>query len=393
MSSKKDPIKWNELWLEKIDQQGQKCGTWAIKEDSDYVRCKLCACKFKYSGSGGIKLIEHSRVDKHRENFELSRTNHVIASQPSTSTDSSSISSSSNDQQAATLPPPLPLKLDNPVNAKARSAEAKWLFKVAESDYSLRSCDHTPELFSSMFKPLVHKKCDCRAIFDHFSLSRTKASYCISDRLGPLVMEKLKEQLQWIDSCFTLLFDETSTVQRKKQMDVLVRFWSDQSGHIETRYIDSFFFGRAPGEKIVELLHELMLPTEQDIWCKMFNLSSDSPYINQKVHRLLNQELRKSGHYGLLPFIGCTLHIMHNAFHIGIKVMSVNIEDLVYDLHAWFKISPCKEEDFRNLNEEISIDESLFLKHVSTRWLTLSPALQRIQERWDSTTLNVNATL
>ena len=164
-------------------------------------------------------------------------------------------------------------------------------------------------------------------------------------------------------------------------MDVLVRFWSDQSGHIETRYIDSFFFGRAPGEKIVELLHELMLPTEQDIWYKMFNLSSDSPYINQKVYRLLNQELRKSGHYGLLPFIGCTLHIMHNAFHIGIKVMSVNIEDLVYDLHAWFKISPCKEEDFRNLNEEISIDESLFLKHVSTRWLTLSPALQRIQER------------
>jgi hypothetical protein len=97
MSSKKDPIKWNELWLEKIDQQGQKCSTWAIKEDSDYVRCKLCACKFKYSGSGGIKLIEHSR-----ENFELSRTNHVIASQPSTSTDSSSISNSSNDQQAAT---------------------------------------------------------------------------------------------------------------------------------------------------------------------------------------------------------------------------------------------------------------------------------------------------
>ena len=71
-------------------------------------------------------------------------------------------------------------------------------------------------------------------------------------------------------------------------------------------------------------------------------------------------------------------------YHKGIKEMSANIEDLVYDLHAWFKNSPCKEEDFRSLNEEISIDESLFLKHVSTRWLTLSPALKRILDRWDS---------
>ena len=335
MSSKKGRIKWNDSWLEKIDKQGQKCGTWAVKEDLDFARCKWCNCKFKYSGSGGCKLIEHSSFDKHQENFNLSQSNLVLAS-------NSSPSPSTSNQQATASPS---LMLDNPKTAKARSAEAKFLFKVAESDYSLRSCDHTPELFSSMFRPPLHKTSDCAAVFDHFSLSRTKASYCISDGLGPLVMEKLKEQLESIDSCFTLLFDETTTVQHKKQMDVLIRFWSDQSGSIETRYIDSFFFGRAPGEKIVELLHQLMPTNEKDIWSKMFNISSDGPHINRKVHRLLDQELRKSGHNGLLPFIGCTLHTMHNGYHKGIKEMSSNIEDLVYDLHAWFKNSPCKEED------------------------------------------------
>ena len=134
----------------------------------------------------------------------------------------------------------------------------------------------------------------------------------------------------------------------------------------------------------MELLHELMPTNEKDLWSKLFNISSDGPHINRKVHRLLDQELRKSGHNGLLPFIGCTLHTMHNGYHKGIKEMSANIEDLVYDLHAWFKNSPCKEEDFRSLNDEISIDESLFLKHVSTRWLTLSPAFKRILDRWDS---------
>ena len=57
MSSKKGRIKWNDSWLEKIDKQGQKCGTWAVKEDLDFARCNLCACRFKYSGSGGSQTI------------------------------------------------------------------------------------------------------------------------------------------------------------------------------------------------------------------------------------------------------------------------------------------------------------------------------------------------
>ena len=34
-----------------------------------------------------------------------------------------------------------------PDNLKASATEAKWLFKVAENDFSTRSFDHTPHLF------------------------------------------------------------------------------------------------------------------------------------------------------------------------------------------------------------------------------------------------------
>ena len=129
MSSKKGRIKWNDSWLEKIDKQGQKCGTWAVKEDLDFARCNLCACRFKYSGSGGSKLIEHSSFDKHQENYNLSQSNLVLASNSSPSP------SMQSNQQAIASPS---LTLDFPKTAKARSAEAKFLFKVAESDYSLR---------------------------------------------------------------------------------------------------------------------------------------------------------------------------------------------------------------------------------------------------------------
>ena len=127
MSSKKGRIKWNDSWLEKIDKQGQKCGTWAVKEDLDFAWCNLCACRFKYSGSGGSKLIEHSSFDKHQENYNLSQSNLVLASN---SSPSPSPSMPSNQQAIAS-----PLLTLSSKTAKARSAEAKFLFKVAESFY------------------------------------------------------------------------------------------------------------------------------------------------------------------------------------------------------------------------------------------------------------------
>ena len=61
-------------------------------------------------------------------------------------------------------------------------------------------------------------------------------------------------------------------------------------------------------------------------------------------------------------------------------------EQLCFNLHAWFKQSPCKEEDYHALNDNICIeDSSLFLRHVNTHWLTLLPALVRVSERWEDT--------
>ena len=73
--------------------------------------------------------------------------------------------------------------------------------------------------------------------------------------------------------------------------------------------------------------------------------------------------------------------MVHNAFRQGIDVFGKEAEQLCFDLHTWFKQAPCKDEDFRYLSEDIDIDSSLFLRHISARWLTLVPALDRVSER------------
>ena len=45
---------------------------------------------------------------------------------------------------------------------------------------------------------------------------------------------------------------------------------------------------------------------------------------------------------------------------------------------------PCKAEDFIALAESLSSKtDGLFMRHVNTRWLTLTPALELVLKRWD----------
>ena len=68
-----------------------------------------------------------------------------------------------------------------------------------------------------------------------------------------------------------------------------------------------------------------------------------------------------------------------------------DIEHLSIELHSWFKIAPCKREDFMQVAVEFQNEiiftsfkapETLFYRHVQSRWLTLIPTLKKVEERW-----------
>ena len=73
------------------------------------------------------------------------------------------------------------------------------------------------------------------------TMSRTKVSYSITDRLSDVIREDLCKELQAAKDGFTLLFNET-TNQDKKQTDLLI-FFSEKATVVVTKYLTSFFFG------------------------------------------------------------------------------------------------------------------------------------------------------
>ena len=85
---------------------------------------------------------------------------------------------------------------------------------------------------------------------------------------------------------------------------------------------------------------------------KMASLSTDGPNINKALHKRLDEKMKEEGHPGLLPFDPCVLHKAHGGFHKGLLQYVQDVEHLSFELHSWFKIAPCKREDFMQVAVE-----------------------------------------
>ena len=116
-------------------------------------------------------------------------------------------------------------------------------------------------------------------------------------------------------------------------------FLAEEENQVFTKYLTSFFFGRATAEDVKKMLAFLRHNEKYNSpWDRLFNISTDGPNINKAIWKLLNEEHCSNDFNGLLPFISCTLYTGHNAFLKTIMVLGKDAEQLAFDLHAWFKV-------------------------------------------------------
>jgi hypothetical protein len=256
------------------------------------------------------------------------------------------------------------------------AAEILWALKVAESNYSYASCDGLPYLFRRMFPGQIP---------EHFTMSKSKISYLISDGIGPHYRRELCTYIRNTGTFFTLQYDETCNSQNKKQCDLLLRYWSEDTGQICVQFLKSLMFGHAKGKDvaaaILETLNEegFQLPLKQ-----LLSLGSDGPNVNKTIWTAINEHLKESALPGMLPFISCSLHVVHNAFRQGLNKYGENAEELVLDLFYFIKASPCRKEDLSETQLNLGLDEQIFIRHVQSRWLTLIPAVNRVLTIWEA---------
>ena len=154
--------------------------------------------------------------------------------------------------------------------------------------------------------------------------------------------------------------------------------------------ICSLFFCRATELDVIEMFLDLQnddYKTKYLIKWELFcNISFDWPNVNKAMYKNFDQKLKDINFKGLLPYLSCTAHVVHNGFRKRKETLQNNADTLAFDLHPWFKAAPCQGEDFKAQSESTPVhNESLFLRRVNTRLLPLATTLEKVLERWENT--------
>ena len=147
---------------------------------------------------------------------------------------------------------------------------------------------------------------------------------------------------------FHTAFDKTVNAQVKKQMDVLVWFWSETHSEVRVKYQTSVMFGNARAEDVVKeilgVLEKLAIPHRL-----MLFLGMDGPNVNKCIMHKINQVKKEKGYQ---PLVKCPpshpINIYHNSFQKGMAQYGYSAEELCLNLYNFFKRSSYRWKDLWN---------------------------------------------
>ena len=127
-------------------------------------------------------------------------------------------------------------------------AEALWALKTAKDVFSFCSSDGFPHLLQRM--------CPDSELAKGVKMSCTKVSYVIGHGLGPYFLQKTVDDiLNTPRTYFTLHFDETTTLQIKRQLDILVGTIHNE---VRVGFLKAAVFGHAYAESVANELCETL---------------------------------------------------------------------------------------------------------------------------------------
>jgi hypothetical protein len=350
--SKRD-THFNKSWKLK-----KECSGWIAEASvNTQARCTLCDVSFSIASGGFAQVQQHAATAKHRAKVEddSKQTKLQVAG-----------------TGTVTLQPGSGRKLCH--DDQVTRAEILMLFRLVKHNYSIASYDDLTEVLKLAMP-------DDDVVRD-MSLASTKCSYSIAYGLGKYYHVELIKDVQ--REYYSLVVDETTTQQNTKQLDLHVKYWSNQEHQTATRYLGSCFLGHATAEVMNDSILAFLSCNGLSLQ-KLVMLSTDGPVVNVSLKKKLDQEIQNVGGQSLVDIGSCNLHVVHNAFrHALCAVPSWSIEEFITDVFYWFKNFPSRQEDYVTVRNAITDDDTNknFLQFVDNRWLSMGPVVTRVLQQF-----------
>ena len=131
-------------------------------------------------------------------------------------------------------------------------------------------------------------------------------------------------------------------------MNILIRYWNNESNSSETRYLDSQFLGGAKAQQILETFNNGIKSLDPR---RNIQISSDGPNVNLKFLELVNEGRCTSELPTLLNIGTCGLHTVHGSLKAGVESTDWTTGKILKSLWKLLDESPARREKYESITE------------------------------------------
>lgn len=374
--------KFQNGWLKKEDLNKTIVSKYLEKVENDLYKsyCKICQV-YLNTKSGFCKILDHSKTQKHKQSLFKLKTSQtqIQVVQESVEVEGSSMNLIENidNKNNSFVNQMKPVKSANLIyslsdeSLKVTRAEVLWCLEMVSKKQSFRSCNGKKQLFSCMFPG---------EISNSYSLAATKASYIVTEAIGPYFHDEIIKELKVEETYVSLQFDEFTNSKNKKELGIRVQYWSSKQDKIVNKHLLTIFIDNGKADCIFKSLLKA-LDNNGIALRQILSLGMDGPKVNQKVFRLFQEEKKEKKLKSLINIGSCPLHVVNNTFCKGLENLSIDVSDLIIKVYYYFKRSELRWSEFCDIQKNEKLPSHKFIKHTSTRWLTISPAAERVLEQ------------
>nr|XP_037268146.1 uncharacterized protein LOC119159479 [Rhipicephalus microplus] len=352
-ASKGRNTKFNKDILEATDPNGDVISVWCRQMSEDSGFCTMCNQTISCKQHGVSAIMRHATNKRHIEATRQHRDASGLLKRQSTI------------QSCLDFTPKMVISPSDLVT----QAETIFVVGMTLKGVPYSWADTATMLYPKMFPDSeVAKK---------FSCKRSKASYIVSDGLGPHFKQLVVDELNRPDTFYSIAIDETPIPeQRCQQMDVVVRYYSSVAKRVLVEHLDSCRLGSCTADILVGEVKRAIQDLPQNNLICVF---SDGPNV-MKSFKAKMKEVNPH----ILDVGDCCLHKVHNSFGRGLDAFGSDVEAAVVDAYYFLKSSAVRSSSLKAHQEAPGLPENVFLRHLNSRWLTLGPAVGRFIEQFDA---------
>lgn len=312
--------------------------------DHSKVQCSLCHGVFSVEHGGKSDIKDHIKSKKHKDAITAKAVSQKVNDY------------FGNEKMAS-------------ADAKLAAAEGTLAYHTAYHNHSFRSMDCTSTIVKKMFD-------------QKFTCARTKAESIVVNVFAPFAMVQIVNELK--NAKYVSVLVDGSNHKNIKLIPVMLRYFIPNEG-IKTKVIE---FSNLPGETS-DLIsaHILKVLNRYHLTEKIIAFSADNTNTNfggaarrgtNNVYTKLCGEVKRQ-----VVGVGCAAHILHNSVQTAADCLPIDVECIVSKIYQYFYIYTVRVAKLEDFCKFVDINYQTILGHSKTRWLSLSPAVERIIAMYD----------